>query len=123
MLAIFRAGAERSSRNAAGSGRAESGCSAAAGVPGSMLITGVEFTDDLVYQTPKGDLIIMVAKKLKKMGASDVEVSNFTHNAAIPLSLQVTAVHNLEALGHIPGRRAVIDALGSVMTVREGSQQ
>jgi hypothetical protein len=85
-------------------------------VPGSMLITGVEFTDDLVYQTPKGDLIIMVSKKLKKMGASDVEVSNFTHNAAIPLSLQVTAVHNLEALGHIPGRRAVIDALGNVMT-------
>jgi hypothetical protein len=33
-------------------------------VPGSILITGTEFTDDLVYQTPKGDLILLVEKKL-----------------------------------------------------------
>jgi hypothetical protein len=85
-------------------------------VPGSMLITGVEFTDDLVYQTPKGDLIMLVSKKLKKMGMSDAEISAFSHNSAIPLSLQVTAVHNLEALGRIPGRRAAVDALGGVMT-------
>jgi len=85
-------------------------------VPGSMLITGVEFTDDLVYQTPKGDLILLVEKKLKKMGLSDAEISAFSHNSAIPLSLQVTAVHNLETLGKIPGRRAAVDALGAVMT-------
>jgi hypothetical protein len=85
-------------------------------VPGSMLITGVEFTDDLVYQTPKGDLILLVGKKLKRIGLSDAEVSAFSHNSAIPLSLQVTAVHNLEVLGRIPGRRAAADALGGVMT-------
>ena len=85
-------------------------------VPGSMLITGVEFTDDLIYQTPRGDLILLVEKKLRKIGLSDAEVSAFTHNSAIPLSLQVTAVHNLETLGNIPGRRAAADAIGSVMT-------
>jgi hypothetical protein len=85
-------------------------------VPGSMLITGVEFTDDLVYQTPKGDLVLLVEKKLRKMGLSDAEISTFSHNSAIPLSLQVTALHNLETLGPIPGRRAAADAIGSVMT-------
>jgi hypothetical protein len=50
------------------------------------------------------------------MGLLDAEISAFTHNTAIPLSLQVTAVHNLEPLGKIPGRRAVVDALGGVMT-------
>jgi hypothetical protein len=85
-------------------------------VTGSMLITGVEVTDDLVYQTPKADLILLVEKKLRKMGFSDAEISAFSHNPAIPLSLQVTAVHNLETLGPIPGRRATGDALGGVMT-------
>jgi hypothetical protein len=85
-------------------------------VPGSMLITGIEFTDDLVYQTPRGDLVLLVEKKLKKMGLSDMEISAFSHNSAIPLSLQVTAVHNLETLGAIPGRRAAADAIGGVMT-------
>ncbi len=85
-------------------------------VPGSMLITGVEFTDDLVYQTPRSDLVLLVEKKLKKLGLSEAEVSAFSHNSAIPLSLQVTAVHNLETLGAIPGRRATADAIGGVMT-------
>ena len=85
-------------------------------VPGSMLITGVEFTDDLVYQTPKGDLVLLVENKLKKIGLSKEEIAAFSHNSAIPLSLQVTAVHNLETLGKIPGRRAAAVALSNVMT-------
>lgn len=85
-------------------------------VPGSMLITGVEFTDDLVYQTPKGDLVLLVEKKLRKMGLSDSEIATFSHNSAIPLSLQVSAVHYLELLGPIPGRHAAATAIGSVMT-------
>jgi hypothetical protein len=85
-------------------------------VPGSMIITSVEFTDDLVYQTPKADLILFVQKKLKTVGLSPEEIAGFTGNTAIPLSLQVTAVKDLEALGNIPGRRAAAVALGSVMT-------
>jgi len=85
-------------------------------VPGSMIITSVEFTDDLVYQTPKADLILLVQKKLKNIGLSQEEIVAFTSNTAIPLSLQVTAVKNLEALGNIPGRHAAAVALGNVMT-------
>jgi hypothetical protein len=85
-------------------------------VPGSMIISSVEFTDDLVYQTPKADLIILVQKKLKNMGLSQEEIVAFTSNTAIPLSLQVKAVKDLEALGNIPGRRAAAVALGNMMT-------
>jgi hypothetical protein len=85
-------------------------------VPGSMLITGVEFTNDLVYQTPKGDLILLVEKKLQGIGLSQAETATFSHNTAIPLSLQVAAVTDLESLGDIPGRRAVAVALSNVLT-------
>jgi hypothetical protein len=85
-------------------------------VPGSMIITSVEFTDDLVYQTPKADLILLVQKKLKNMGLSQEDIITFVTNTAIPLSLQVKAVKDLEALGNIPGRRAAAVALGNVLT-------
>lgn len=85
-------------------------------VPGSMLITGVEFTNDLVYQTPKADLILLVEKKLQGMGLSQAQIATFSHNTAIPLSLQVAAVADLETLGDIPGRRAVAVALSNVLT-------
>jgi hypothetical protein len=85
-------------------------------VPGSIIITGVEVTNDLVYQTPRADLIILVQKKLKSFGLSQEEIVVFTSNTAIPLSLQVTAVKNLETLGNIPGRRAAAVAIGNVMT-------
>jgi hypothetical protein len=85
-------------------------------VPGSMIITGVEFTNDLVYQTPKGDLIMLVQNKLKGMGLAPEEIATFGANTAIPLSLQVTAVHELGRLGDIPGRRAAAVMLGGAMT-------
>src|ERR1700722_5013851 len=85
-------------------------------VPGSMIISGVEITNDLVYQTPKADLIILVQKKLKSFGLSQAEIVTFTTNTAIPLSLQVTAVKDLEMLGNIPGRRAAAVDLGNMMT-------
>ena len=85
-------------------------------VPASMIISGVEVTDDLIYQTPKGDLIILVQKKLKNLGLSQEEIATFTHNNAIPLSLQVTAVRDLDSLGNIPGRRHAAVVLGNVLT-------
>jgi len=88
----------------------------AVAVPGSMIISSVQFTDDLVYQTPKGDLILLVEKKLHNIGLSKADIAVFTHNTAIPLSLQVSAVRDLESLGPIPGRRSVANALANVMT-------
>jgi hypothetical protein len=85
-------------------------------VPGSMIITAVTVTNDLVYQTPRADLIILVQKKLKSFGLSQEEIVAFTTNTAIPLSLQVDAVKDLEALGNIPGRRAAAVDIGNMMT-------
>jgi hypothetical protein len=85
-------------------------------VPGSIITSGVEFTNDLVYQKPKGDLIIFVQKKLQNMGLSQEEIASFISNSAIPLSLQVSVVEDLKGLGDIPGRRAAVVALGNVMT-------
>jgi hypothetical protein len=85
-------------------------------VPASIVISGVEFTNDLVYQKPKGDLIIFVQKKLQNMGLSQEQIASFISNSAIPLSLQVSVVEDLEALGDIPGRRAVAVGLGNMMT-------
>jgi hypothetical protein len=89
-------------------------------VPGSIFISGTEFTEDLVYQTPKGDLILLVQKKLAKFGLSQSEIANFTHNPALPLSLQVTAVHDLEKLGAVRGRKTVAVQLGNVLTEYQG---
>jgi len=85
-------------------------------VPGSIFISGTEFSEDLVYQTPKGDLILLVQNKLQNIGLSQAEIATFTHNTAIPLSLQVSAVHDLDGLGDIPGRRAAAVGLGNVLT-------
>jgi hypothetical protein len=57
-----------------------------------------------------------VQNKLKKIGLSKEEIVPFTGNSAIPLSLQVSAVRDLDALGNIPGRRAAAVELGNMMT-------
>jgi hypothetical protein len=85
-------------------------------VPGSIVISGVEFTNDTVYQKPKGDLILLVQNKLQNMGLSQEEIASFISNSAIPLSLQVSVVEDLKGLGDIPGRRAAAVALGNMMT-------
>jgi hypothetical protein len=85
-------------------------------VPASIIISGVEFTNDLVYQKPKGDLVILVQNSLQNFGLSQAEIASFTSNSAIPLSLQVSVVEDLKGLGDIPGRRAAAVALGNVVT-------
>jgi hypothetical protein len=85
-------------------------------VPGSIIISGVEFTNDMVYEKPKGDLIIFVQKKLQNFGLSQGEIATFISNSAVPLSLQVSVVEDLKGLGDIPGRRAAAVALGNMMT-------
>ena len=84
--------------------------------PGSMIISGVTFTNDLVYQTPKADLVLLVQNKLQSMGLSSAEIAAFSTNTAIPLSLQVSAVQDLQSLGEIPGRHAAAVEIGNVLT-------
>jgi len=85
-------------------------------VPGSLIITGVRAADDLVWDTPRGDLVVCVETKLEKMHIAKERISDFTHNPAIPLSLQVATIQNLERLGNLPERADVILLMGSAMT-------
>jgi hypothetical protein len=52
-------------------------------VPASIIISGVEFTNDMVYQKPKGDLIIFVQNKLQDLGLSQGEIAPFISNSAV----------------------------------------
>ncbi|MGE0821180.1 MAG: hypothetical protein AB7G75_06995 [Candidatus Binatia bacterium] len=84
--------------------------------PASMLITGVKAVDNLVWDTPRGDLIVRVDTKLQEIKVPPGQASLFTRNAALPLSLQVAVVENLSRLPEIPGRADVVGLLGSVTT-------
>jgi hypothetical protein len=88
----------------------------AVAVPGSMIITGVRTVDNLIYDTPRGDLIVRVENKLKELKVSEGVSRTFMHNPAIPLSLQVAIVENLSRLTNAAGRPAVIALAGSLVT-------
>jgi hypothetical protein len=85
-------------------------------VPGSSIISGVEMTEGVIYDTPKGDLILLVEKQLKSFGVAPDVIATFVHNPALALSLQVAAVKDLDALGDIPGRREVVQELAGALT-------
>ncbi len=88
----------------------------AVAVPGSMIITGVRTVDNLVWDTPRGDLIVRVETKLKEMKIPEASSRAFMHNPAIPLSLQVSIVENLTRLSGASGRARVIALAGGLVT-------
>lgn len=85
-------------------------------VPGSMIITGVRAADDLVWDTPRGDLIVWVETHAEKLNIPKEQINTFTHNLAIPLSLQVATIENLERLGNVPERADVISLMNAALT-------
>jgi hypothetical protein len=88
----------------------------AVAVPGSMILTGVRTIDNLVWDTPRGDLIVRVETKLKELKVSGESSRAFTHNPAIPLSLQVAIVENLARLADASGRTGVIALASGLLT-------
>jgi hypothetical protein len=85
-------------------------------VPASIILTGVRTMDNLVWDTPRGDLIVRVENKLQELKVSPTQRSLFMHNPAIPLSLQVAVVENLGRLANVAGREDVVWQMGSVAT-------
>jgi len=85
-------------------------------VPASMIITGVRVTDNLVWDTPRGDLIVRVNTKLEELQVPKKQIHAFMHNHAIPLSLQVAVVENLSRLSGVSGRGNVAVLMGQVAT-------
>ncbi len=85
-------------------------------VPASIILTGVRTMDNLVWDTPRGDLIVRVQTRLEELQVPKEQISAFMHNAAIPLSLQVAVVENLHRLSGVSGRGDVVALLGSIAT-------
>jgi hypothetical protein len=77
-------------------------------VPGSVAISATTFTNDLVWDTPKGDLIVHDEAALKKFGVPEKVARAFMKNEAVPLSVKTDLVQGLEKLGDVEGRAAVI---------------
>jgi hypothetical protein len=85
-------------------------------VPASIILTGVRSIDNLVWDTPRGDLIVHVENKLQEFNVTPEQRTLFMHNPAIPLSLQVAVVENLGRLTNAAGRADVIWLMGTVAT-------
>jgi hypothetical protein len=85
-------------------------------VPASIILTGVKSMDNLVWDTPRGDLIVRVENKLQDLKVSPTQRSAFLHNAAFPLSLQVAMVENLARLGGVAGRTDVVALASTAAT-------
>jgi hypothetical protein len=77
-------------------------------VPGSTAITLTSFTSDLVYDTPKADLLVMNKEKMISMGASEAQTQALLGNRWFSLSVLTVLVTELESLGDVAGRPEVI---------------
>jgi hypothetical protein len=77
-------------------------------VPGSMAISGASFTNDLVWDTPTGELLRLNEQKLHDMGLRDEVVRAMTRNPWYSLSVLTAFVTALEPLQGVTGRDAVV---------------
>jgi hypothetical protein len=77
-------------------------------VPGSTGISLTSFTSDLVWDTPKADLLVMNKEKMIAMGASDAQAQALLGNRWFSLTVLTALVTELESLAQIAGRSEVI---------------
>lgn len=77
-------------------------------VPGSIFITGTTAANDLVYDTPRGDLVVRVEERVRATGASDGQLRAFQRNPNLTLSIQTGIAEALASLDGVAGRSAVV---------------
>jgi hypothetical protein len=85
-------------------------------VPASIILTGVRSVDNLVWDTPRGDLLVRVENKLQELQVPKAQSTAFTHNPAVPLSLQVAVVENIGRLVGVSGRGDLVGLMSTVQT-------
>jgi hypothetical protein len=88
-------------------------------VPASMVISATSFTNDLVYDTPKADLLVMNKQKMITMGASEGLADTLLKNRWYSLTVLTSLVTELERLGGVVGRPNVI----ALATTAENEQE
>jgi hypothetical protein len=84
-------------------------------VPGSTFVSLTSITSDLVYDTPKADLIVTLQQKMLRMGASEALASALLQNRWYSLSVLTTLVTELERLTGVNGRTDIL-ALATTAT-------
>jgi hypothetical protein len=77
-------------------------------VPASMAISGTSIANDLVYDTPSADLIVMNKQKMLAMGASESQAQALLNNRWYSLTVLTSLVTELEQLAGITGRPDVL---------------
>jgi hypothetical protein len=77
-------------------------------IPGSTAISLTSFTSDLVYDTPKADLIAMNQQKMIAMGASEAQAQALLKNQWFSMTVLTSLVTELERLAGVRGRPQVI---------------
>jgi hypothetical protein len=77
-------------------------------VPASMAISGTSIANDLVYDTPTADLIVMNQQKMLAMGASETQAQVLLNNRWYSLSVLTLLMTELERLSAVAGRPEVI---------------
>jgi hypothetical protein len=88
-------------------------------VPGSTFISLTSMTSDLVYDTPKADLILLNQQKLIRMGASETLTQALLKNRWYSVSVLTALVTDLERLAGVKGRPAIISLATTVVNEEE----
>jgi hypothetical protein len=77
-------------------------------VPGSLALSATSFTNDLVWDTPRGDLVVRNRAALAALGVGEEQAKAFMQNPAFALSVQTVLVEDLQRLSGVGGRAEVI---------------
>lgn len=85
-------------------------------VPASLAISGTSVTRDLIYDTPRGDLIVRNENALRAMGVDDPQIRALQAAPGFTLSVQTDLVEQLGKLDGVAGRPAVVALAGTAET-------
>jgi hypothetical protein len=85
-------------------------------VPVSMAITMTSATRDLVYDTPRGDLVVRNESALRAMGVPDGTIRSLQRAKGVTLSLQTELLEQLGRLSGVAGRPGVVALVATATT-------
>lgn len=88
-------------------------------VPVSMALTTTNIARDLVYDTPRGDLVAANVEQLKAMGVSEAGIQGLQEAPGFSLSLETALVHALGRLTKASGRPDVVALAAGAQTPDE----
>ncbi len=90
------------------SGRMGMGLLTAVVVPFSSVLTVTTMTNNLVWDTPPADLMVLNGKKVVAMGASEAQAQALGRNPWYSLTMLTALITALDRLEGVPGREQVV---------------